>query len=108
LPPEFHHAENSAAEADWIATRIESIPGTNHFGRIGILTRIHKRSEPVSRALTQQGIAHLTVEQFDFFRRQEIKNLLARLRLLLNPSDSQPFTSSPAAPSPALPAQAAV
>jgi len=53
LPPEFHHAENSAAEADWIATRIESIPGTNHLGRIGILTRTHKRSDAVSRALTQ-------------------------------------------------------
>ena len=39
LPPEFHHAENSNAEADWIATRIEGIPGTNHLGRIGILTR---------------------------------------------------------------------
>jgi DNA helicase-2/ATP-dependent DNA helicase PcrA len=84
LPPEFHHAENSAAEADWIATRIESIPGTNHLGRIGILTRTHKCSEAVSHALTQLGIAHLTVEQFDFFRRQEIKDLLARLRLLLS------------------------
>jgi hypothetical protein len=39
LPPESRHAENSTAEADWIATRIESIPGTNHPGRIGILTR---------------------------------------------------------------------
>ena len=86
LPPEFHHAENSAAEADWIATRIESIPGTNHLGRIGILTRTHKRSEAVSRALTQLGIAHLTVEQFDFFRRQEIKDLLARLRPSLSVS----------------------
>jgi len=66
LPPEFHHAENSTAEADWIATRVESIPGTNHLGRIGILTRTHKRSEAVSRALTQLGIAHLTAEQFDF------------------------------------------
>ena len=39
LPPESHHAENSAAEADWIATRIESIPGTYHLGRTGTLTR---------------------------------------------------------------------
>jgi len=84
LPPEFHHAENSTAEAHWIATRIESVPGTNHLGRIGILTRTHKRSGAVSRALTQLVIAHLAAEQFDFFRRQEIKDLLARLHPTLS------------------------
>jgi superfamily I DNA/RNA helicase len=66
LPLGSHHAENSTTQADWIATRIKSIPGKKHLGRIGILTRTHKRSEAVSRALTQLGIAHLTVGQFDF------------------------------------------
>jgi superfamily I DNA/RNA helicase len=83
MQPDYLHAENSTTQADWIATRIESVPGTNHLGRIGILTRTHKRSEAVSRALTQLGIAHLTVEQFDFFRRNRYSSQQPRLLCLL-------------------------
>ncbi len=86
--PEIHHAPHPGAEADWIANRLRDLLAQPSTGRIGILTRTHKRSEAVSKALTNHDIPHLTVEQFDFFRRQEIKDLLARLRLLLNPSDS--------------------
>jgi DNA helicase-2/ATP-dependent DNA helicase PcrA len=86
--PEIHHAPHPGAEADWIAIRLRALLAQPATGRIGILTRTHKRSEAVSKALTNHEIPHLTVEQFDFFRRQEIKDLLARLRLLLNPSDS--------------------
>lgn len=86
--PESHIAEFPGAEADWIATRLRRMLADGDSGRIGILTRTHKRSEAISQALSNHHIPHLTVEQFDFFRRQEIKDLLARLRLLLNPSDS--------------------
>lgn len=88
LDPENHRAPNPAAEAEWIANRLKSLLAQASTGRVGILTRTHKRSQTVSTSLTRHGIPHLTVEQFDFFRRQEIKDLLARLRLLLNPSDS--------------------
>lgn len=88
IAPEIHRAQHSDAEADWIATRLRRILADREPGRIGILTRTHKRSEVVSSALSRFAIPHLTVEQFDFFRRQEIKDLLARLRLILNPSDS--------------------
>ena len=48
------------------------------------LIRTHKRAAAISGALKNHGIPHLTVEQFGFFRRQEIKDLLARPRLLPN------------------------
>jgi DNA helicase-2/ATP-dependent DNA helicase PcrA len=88
IAPESHTAEFPGEEADWIATRLRRMLAAGDSGKIGILTRTHKRSEVVSQALSNHHIPHLTVEQFDFFRRQEIKDLLARLRLLLNPSDS--------------------
>jgi DNA helicase-2/ATP-dependent DNA helicase PcrA len=97
--PESHKAPNPAAEADWLARRLTRMLADGDAGRIGILTRTHKRSEAVSNALTAYRIPHLTVEEFDFFRRQEIKDLLARLRLLLNPSDNgslQRITQRPA------------
>ena len=86
--PECNRASDSSAEANWIASRLKEIQTLGDPGRIGILTRTHKRAAAISGALERQGIPHLTVEQFDFFRRQEIKDLLARLRLLLNPADS--------------------
>lgn len=88
IAPESHTAQHPGAEADWIATRLRRMLADGDSGRIGILTRTHKRSEAVSEALSHYEIPHLTIEQFDFFRRQEVKDLLARLRLLLNPSDS--------------------
>lgn len=99
IAPECQRAENSTAEAEWIAQRLRRILTDPDAGRIGILTRTHKRSVCISSALSQHDIPHLTVEQFDFFRRQEIKDLLARLRLLLNSSDSgslQRLTQRPA------------
>ncbi len=86
--PECHHAGDSSREADWIAGRLKRMLTGGDSGRIGILTRTHKRSQAISTALACHGIPHLTVEEFDFFRRQEIKDLLARLRLLQNPADS--------------------
>ena len=86
--PECHHAEDAGEEADWIAGRLQQIMACGDSGRIGILTRTHNRAEDISAALTFHGIPHLTVEEFDFFQRQEIKDLLARLRLLLNPADN--------------------
>ena len=86
--PEFNHAHDSLDEANWIAARLQQIQTTGDPGKIGILTRTHKRAATISDSLKGHGIPHLTVEQFDFFRRQEIKDLLARLRLLLNPADS--------------------
>lgn len=86
--PECHHATDSSGEADWIAGRLKRLLTGGDPGRIGILTRTHQRSQAISTALACHGIPHLTVEEFDFFRRQEIKDLLARLRLLQNPADS--------------------
>jgi len=89
-PPVLHSAPGPGDEANWIAERIGAL--TNDEGasklRIGVLTRTHRRSQAVSDALDAARIPHVTVEQFEFFRRQEIKDVLARLRLLLNPHDA--------------------
>lgn len=97
--PEYHHAATPGDEAGWIGGRLERLLAAQDPGRIGILARTHKRSLAVSSALTLIGIPHLTVEQFEFFRRQEIKDLLARLRMLFNPADRgslQRLTQRPA------------
>jgi DNA helicase-2/ATP-dependent DNA helicase PcrA len=58
------------------------------FNQIGILTRTNHRGTVISQALAEMNIPHVTVEQYEFFRRQEIKDALAHLKLLLNPHDT--------------------
>lgn len=76
-------------EARWIAEEVKAIlhnPKTDEE-RVAVLVRTKARAKEVSTALAGAGVPHLTVEQFEFFRRQEIKDCLARLRLVLNPED---------------------
>lgn len=84
--PVVYRANSIPEETEWIATQI----GQDRVGakRIGILVRNHAHAAAVSSALSRHRIEHATVDQFAFFRRQEIKDVLARLRLLLNPTDA--------------------
>jgi len=60
---------------------------TLQFNRIGVLTRTNRRGAIISQALGQMDIPHVTVEQYEFFRRQEVKDALAHLKIILNPHD---------------------
>lgn len=85
----MHRASSTDAEAQWIARQIRKLKAQGDTTeRIGVLARTHARCLAVSHALTDTGIDHITVEQYQFFLRQEIKDVLARLRLLLNPDDT--------------------
>jgi len=85
------YIENS--EADEVA-RIAKIITEHHtddpdfqFNRVGILTRTNHRGAVISNILSGLDIPHVTVEQYEFFRRQEIKDALAYLKVLINPHD---------------------
>ena len=84
----IYGAESEAAEARWIAKRVQYLLdlGIPHE-QIGVLCRTNGRASTVSDALAMLRIPHMTVETYEFFRRQEVKDCLAYLRLLLNPDD---------------------
>jgi DNA helicase-2/ATP-dependent DNA helicase PcrA len=84
----LHHAPDVAAEARWIAQRVRELVVDNAYRRIGVLTGTNQRSIVISKALQESGVPHVTVEELEFFRRQEIKDALAYLRLLINPHDT--------------------
>ncbi len=89
-PPVLQGATRPSDEARWIAERAQELTAAAAAKglRIGVLTRTHRRSQVVSDGLEAAGVPHVTVEQYEFFRRQEIKDVVARLRLLLNPHDA--------------------
>lgn len=58
---------------------------------IAILYRINRFSAEVERSLLQRGIPYRVYGGTDFFKREEIRNALAYLRLALNPDDDVAF-----------------
>lgn len=81
-------------EADWIFDKIRQLP-IEARSRTAILTRINKtavalseRFENANQALPEEEkIGFLLVEEYKFFRRQEIKDVLAFIKLLMNKHD---------------------
>ena len=77
---EFKH------EAHEIATKI--IPKLNeHLKTIAILTRTNNDADLVSKALKLKSIEHKKVSGFDLFRRRQIKDVMAFLKVLGNEHD---------------------
>lgn len=90
-PIQVHVAKDERAEAEWIGRQIQRLTGNCQdftYSRVAVLARNHKRTEVVSQTLERMGIPCVTVERFQFFMRQEVKDALAYLRLVLNPFDT--------------------
>lgn len=88
---QVHLARNERSEAEWIGEQIQQLAGNQKdfaYSRVAILTRNNRRTEVVSQILEYMGIPCVTVERFQFFMRQEVKDALAYLRLILNPFDA--------------------
>ncbi len=78
-----HHGETSAAEADWIAARInqlheEGVP----YRDMTVLYRTHYVSRSIEEALLREKIPYTIYSGVQFFGRMEIKDALSYLRLI--------------------------
>lgn len=88
---QFHLAENEVDEAAWIGRQIQKLSKNNHnfaYNRVAVLARTNYRIEKISSVLQKLNIPCITVEQYQFFNRQEVKDALAYLKLILNPFDT--------------------
>jgi len=91
FPIQVLFSKDEASEGNLIGEVIARMYQENSelkFNQIGILTRTNHRGAVISQSLAGMDIPHVTVEQYEFFRRQEIKDVLAHLKLLLNPNDT--------------------
>jgi DNA helicase II / ATP-dependent DNA helicase PcrA len=87
---QLYLAKNEFAEAEWIGRQIQKMAKTNQnfaYNRVAVLARTNYRIEKISSVLEKLRIPCITVEQYRFFNRQEVKDALAYLRLMLNPFD---------------------
>lgn len=87
----LHEAQSLADEAFWIAGEIRRLCETRGYSYrdMVVISRRHDLNEKLAGHLRFCGVPIYLVEDSKFFARAEIKDALAYLRLLLNPSDLQ-------------------
>ena len=83
----IYEAQDESNEANYIARKI--LDSSERYSDIAVLYRTNSQSRPIEEALITQGISYKMVGGLKFYDRKEIKDLIAYLRVLYNPHDSQ-------------------
>ncbi len=78
-----HHGETSAAEADWIAARMQQLHEEGvPYRDMTVLYRAHYVTRSVEESLLREKIPYTIYSGVQFFGRMEIKDALSYLRLI--------------------------
>jgi DNA helicase-2/ATP-dependent DNA helicase PcrA len=86
-----YRAEDETSEADFVISQIRNLE-TQHpelnWGNFAILYRTNAQSRAFEEVLTRYSIPYQVVGGLRFYDRREIKDVLAYLRAIANPSDT--------------------
>lgn len=74
-------------EADLLAQLAKLALGHNNNASVAFLYRIHAQSRTIEEALVKEAIPYRIVGGTQFYERMEIRDLLAYLKLIVNPFD---------------------
>ena len=87
--PVLFRAYDESHEAQWVVQEVERLrrAGLAAFGDCAVLYRTNTQSRPLEDALVRYDIPYRLVGGTRFYERKEIKDVLAYLRLVLNPDD---------------------
>jgi len=85
----FYHAASDRGEARFIADRILSLRYDEGYGfsDMAVFYRMNAQSRVFESVFSEMGIPYSIVGGFRFYEREEIKDILAYVRLLVNPYD---------------------
>ena len=91
LPVTVIEAHDEEDEARLVAREITRATrdGSRAYGDFAVMYRMNAQSRPLEEAFMTAGIPYRLVGGTRFYQRREVKDLLAYLRLVHNPSDSQ-------------------
>lgn len=83
--------DNEYKEADAIANRVKKklLSGNYSAKDIAILYRTNAQSLSLENAFRLKAIPYMIIGGLSFYKRKEIKDVLAYLRLVLNPNDDE-------------------
>jgi DNA helicase-2/ATP-dependent DNA helicase PcrA len=82
-----HAALTDLAEAYIVADEISGLRARYPYAEMAVLYRTNAQSRLIEDALMRRRIPYLVVGGVRFYERKEVKDVLAYLRFLLNPSD---------------------
>lgn len=87
---EHYQAQDETGEAEYVATAIYNLVKLNgyRYSDIAILMRLNALTRPFEEKFLNYNIPHKIFGGYKFYERIEIKNILAYMRILVNPQDS--------------------
>lgn len=94
VKPQLYAAYDEADEAYYTVEQIKNLRAVDRNGRwkdYAILMRINALSRSFEAELTKNRIPYKVFGGFKFFERKEIKDILAYMKLVVNPSDNEAF-----------------
>lgn len=88
--PLYYQAPDEKEEAEFIARRIQEkhMVFSRAFKDFAVLYRTNAQSRVLEEALRRHRIPYQIIGGIQFYERKEIKDILAYLRVLVNPKDS--------------------
>jgi DNA helicase-2/ATP-dependent DNA helicase PcrA len=84
----LHEAGDEFQEAAWVT---EHVAALRSRGRVAVLFRMNAQSRLFEEGLLRLRLPYLVVGGVGFYERKEVKDVLAYLRLVLNPRDAVAF-----------------
>lgn len=83
----FFEADNEQEEAIYIVNQISRLQEGDQYSSFAILYRTNAQSRVIEEALLHYGMPYTLIGGTRFYDRKEIKDVLAYLRLFVNPTD---------------------
>ena len=93
-PVRLHATHDEKEEAMLVAGAISSqvAIGARRYSDVAILYRTNAQSAPLERALVRYGVKYRIVGGTRFYDRKEVKDILAYLKLAVQPNDRMSFS----------------
>ncbi len=93
-------AADERDEAEWVAREIRHRVATDHYAHneIAVLYRTNAQSRALEEAFRRVALPYQIIGAVSFYERREVKDLLAYLRLIVNPADDESFRRAVQAP----------
>ena len=84
---EVFNGYNLNEEVSWVISNIREIRKENPKSRIAVLSRTNYLIKQISGIFSGKNILHITVDKYEFFRKQEVKDIYAYLKIIFNKFD---------------------
>ena len=84
----YYQALDAEAEARWVAQKILAHRRDEFDIRAAVLYRTNSQSRVFEEAMRRAGLQYNIIGGFSFYERMEVRDIIAYLKLALNPNDS--------------------